>query len=54
VPAIYQILIARFGGLAGVREEGLLESALEKPFSGFGELNFTRRRKKKRRRYWKV
>lgn len=37
---IHQILIAQFGGLEGVREEGLLESALERPFSGFGETEF--------------
>ncbi len=37
---IHQILIAQFGGLAGVREESLLESALERPFGGFSETEF--------------
>jgi death on curing protein len=37
---IHQILIAQFGGLEGVRDDGLLESALERPFSGFGQTEF--------------
>jgi len=37
---IHQLLIVQFGGLEGVRDEGLLESALERPFSGFGETEF--------------
>lgn len=36
---IHQILIDRFGGMSGVRDEGLLESALSQPqASFFGEL----------------
>lgn len=37
---IHKLLIAQFGGLEGVREESLLESALKRPFSGFGEREF--------------
>ena len=37
---IHQILIQEFGGSPGVRDEGLLKSALERPFSGFGEKEF--------------
>lgn len=29
--AIHEIMLAQYGGLAGVRDEGLLESALSKP-----------------------
>lgn len=36
VLAIHSAAIARFGGLDGVRDEGLLESALAQPFQGFG------------------
>lgn len=36
---IHQILIDHFGGMSGVRDEGLLESALSQPqVSFFGEL----------------
>jgi death-on-curing protein len=36
---IHQILIEEFGGMSGVRDEGLLESALSQPkASFFGEL----------------
>ena len=38
--AIHHILIDRHGGLEGVREEGLLEAALARPFSGFGDTEF--------------
>jgi death-on-curing protein len=31
VDAVHQELLARFGGLSGVRDEGLLESALARP-----------------------
>jgi death-on-curing protein len=31
IDAIHQELLARFGGLSGVRDEGLLESALARP-----------------------
>jgi death on curing protein len=34
---IHQVLIQEFGGLQGVRDKGLLKSAIERPFSGFGE-----------------
>jgi death-on-curing protein len=37
---VHQILLKEFGGLSGVRDEGLLKSALERPFSGFGETLF--------------
>lgn len=33
---IHSAAIARFGGLDGVRDEGLLESALAQPFQTFG------------------
>lgn len=29
--ALYEEVVARFGGLAGIRDEGLLESALNRP-----------------------
>ncbi|MDP6522657.1 MAG: type II toxin-antitoxin system death-on-curing family toxin [Kiritimatiellia bacterium] len=31
IDAVHQELLARFGGLAGVRDEGLLQSALARP-----------------------
>lgn len=37
---IHQVLIQEFGGSQGVRDEGLLKSAIERPFSGFGETAF--------------
>jgi death on curing protein len=37
---IHDTLLHEFGGMRGVREEGLLKSALERPFSGFGEVEF--------------
>lgn len=37
---IHQVLIEQFGGAQGVRDSGLLKSALERPFSGFGETAF--------------
>jgi death on curing protein len=40
VLAIHQVLIQEFGGTHGVRDAGLLQSALERPFSGFGEVEF--------------
>ncbi len=40
VLAIHQVLIKEFGGLQGVRDENALRSALERPFSGFGETEF--------------
>ena len=37
---IHEVLLGAFGGLAGVREEGLLKAALARPFAGFGEAEF--------------
>jgi death-on-curing protein len=37
---IHRLLIAEFGGMEGVREEGLLDAALQRPFAGFGETEF--------------
>lgn len=37
---IHQVLIQKFGGLEGIRDEGLLKSAIERPFSGFGGTEF--------------
>ena len=34
---LHDRLLSRSGGLQGVREEGLLESALEAPFQAFGD-----------------
>lgn len=36
VVAIHNTVIERFGGLAGTRDSGLLESALAQPFQAFG------------------
>ena len=36
VLAVHSAAIERFGGLDGVRDEGLLESALAQPFQTFG------------------
>lgn len=37
---IHQALLDAFGGAAGVRDEGLLQSALDRPFAGFGDSEF--------------
>ncbi|AXI99827.1 death on curing protein [Cyclonatronum proteinivorum] len=37
---IHQLLIQEFGGLPGIRDENGLQSALERPFSGFGGEEF--------------
>jgi death-on-curing protein len=37
---IHQVLIQAYGGTQGVRDENGLKSALERPFSGFGETIF--------------
>lgn len=37
---IHQVLVEAFGGIQGVRDEGLLKSAIERPFGGFGENEF--------------
>lgn len=36
VLAVHDAAIARFGGASGVRDNGLLESALARPFASFG------------------
>lgn len=36
---LHEQLVAETGGSAGVRDEGLLESALSAPFQGFGGVN---------------
>jgi death-on-curing protein len=33
---IHEILIEKFGGSTGIRDEGALESALKRPFQSFG------------------
>ena len=40
VHALHDIMVQQFGGLQGVREEGLLLAAIERPFSGFGDHEF--------------
>lgn len=37
---IHEKLIEKFGGSAGIRDINLLESALARPFSGFGDVEF--------------
>ncbi|WP_353572609.1 type II toxin-antitoxin system death-on-curing family toxin [Candidatus Albibeggiatoa sp. nov. BB20] len=37
---IHQALLKEFGGSEGIRDENALKSALERPFSGFGETLF--------------
>ena len=37
---IQEQLIGRFGGSYGIRDEKLLDSALENPFQGFGDYEF--------------
>ncbi len=37
---IHKHLICRYGGLDGIRDEGLLDSALNTPFQGFGGADF--------------
>ena len=37
VLAIHAAAIARFGGIGGVRDEGILKSALAQPFQTFGD-----------------
>ena len=44
---IHQILIKQFGGSHGVRDSGLLKSAIERPFSGFGKTEFYKRPEEK-------
>lgn len=40
VLSLHRLLCERTGGDAGVRDEGLLASALETPFAGFGDTAF--------------
>jgi death-on-curing protein len=40
VVTIHEVLMQEFGGLPGVRDQNLLQSAIERPFSGFGETAF--------------
>lgn len=44
---LHQLIAQETGGSVGVRDEGLLESALENAFSGFGGKEFIRRKKRK-------
>lgn len=37
---LHSQLINRYGGTHGVRDEGLLDSALNAPFQGFGDYEF--------------
>ena len=37
---IHHALIQHFGGMQGIRDEGLLLSAIDRPFSGFGIMAF--------------
>lgn len=37
---LHQLIAEATGGSVGVRDEGLLESALETAFSGFGDMEF--------------
>ena len=38
--ALHKQLIERYGGIHGVRDEGLLDSALNAPFQSFGNIEF--------------
>ena len=44
---LHQLMAEATGGSVGVRDEGLLDSALEGAFAGFGDEEFIRPRKKK-------
>ena len=37
---IHQIAIDEFGGAIGIRDEGILQSAIARPFNGFGDSVF--------------
>ncbi len=37
---LHELLIRRYGGIQGVRDENLLDSALNAPFQGYGEYEF--------------
>lgn len=36
----HEYVLRRYGGTFGLRDKGLLQSALDRPFSGFGETEF--------------
>jgi death-on-curing protein len=40
VVTIHEVLMQEFGGSPGLRDQNLLQSAIERPFSGFGETAF--------------
>ena len=44
---LHKILAEATGGSSGVRDDALLDSALESAFSGYGEMEFYPQRKKK-------
>ena len=44
---LHRLMAKATGGSAGVRDEGLLESALDAPYAGFAGRNSTRQRKRK-------
>lgn len=44
---LHQLIAQETGGSIDMRDEGLLESALENAFSGFGVKNSTLRRRKR-------
>ena len=37
---MHEALIARYGGTHGIRDEGLLDSALNAPFQGYAGVDF--------------
>lgn len=45
---IHDRLIDRYGGSHGIRDEGMLDSALSAPYQGFGYEDFTQPLPKKR------
>lgn len=51
VLAIHNASIERFGGAPGVRDEGLLESALAQPFQSFGDVELYPSHAEKAARY---
>ena len=44
---LHQLIAQETGGSIGIRDEGLLESALEAAFSGFGGAEFSLQKRKK-------
>lgn len=51
---IHEILLEKFGGLNGVRDIGLVESAIERPIKRLTELSFIQPPSKKQALYFKV